>query len=154
MTQEEKEAYHRLRTYLKEHIQEEQERENLEQFLLVFYFDLLKKHSDAPFTSITEPLIEKGMVELYVPHIALKKSGAHPLDLRNAFLKELYDLCSASFGADSNGAYTFEPKSTDKHIEKYFFKEYCSIKIDSVELVFDEDFIPNVLLTEVGVVVE
>ncbi|MEY4605090.1 MAG: hypothetical protein RIT43_2382 [Bacteroidota bacterium] len=153
MSQEEKDAHFLLQTYLYENILDEQERENLEQFLVVFYFDILKKHSEMPFTAIVSPLIEKGMADLFVTHIAPPNTCVHAQDLRAEFLRELIELCRFSFGSEVVGDQHLELDNPALPVDKYIFTDSCSIRINSVELVFEDDFIPNALVTQVGVVI-
>lgn len=150
MTEEEKEAAAKLSKHLNESMPDQNKRDDLENFILTLYFQVIKKYSETKFSMMVDHIIHGGEYHLYVPHIPKSEDGPDPKILRNAFLKEVFGLCSFTFGPDSEGEFTFEPSTTDKKIEKYFFSDLGNVKLFSRELNMEAEELPNVWVSELS----
>ena len=150
MTEEEKEAAAKLSKHLHESMPDQNKRDDLENFILALYFQVIKKYSETKFSMMVNHIIHGGEYHLYVPHIPKSEDGPDPKILRNTFLKEVFGLCSFTFGPDSEGEFTFEPGTADKKIEKYFFSDLGSVKLFSRELNMEAEELPNVWVSELS----
>ena len=150
MTEEEKEAAATLSKHLHESMPDQNKRDDLENFILALYFQVIKKYSETKFSMMVDHIIHGGEYHLYVPHIPKSEDGPDPKILRNAFLKEIFGLCSFTFGPDSEGEFTFAPGTADNKIEKYFFSDLGSVKLFSRELNMEAEELPNVWVSELS----
>ena len=154
MTEEEKESAATLSKHLHESMPDQNKRDDLENFILALYFQVIKKYSETKFSMMVDHIIHGGEYHLYVPHIPKSEDGPDPKILRNDFLKEIFGLCSFTFGPDSEGEFTFEPGTADNKIEKYFFSELGSFKMVSTEINLDEEFLPSALVSEINFILK
>jgi len=128
-----------LNNHLKNVIHDEHERENIEQFILVLYFDVLTAFSSVSIDEAVYQLVKNDFFELElfqpVEGLALKDVVEQEREL----IAKLFGLLVFSFGPDYEDQ--FELRAQDEQlisegiacyrIEKYFFTEYISAQLKS-----------------------
>jgi hypothetical protein len=139
MNKNDSEAFDKLVGYLKGKLSSDNDRQDMQQFILLLHRDILTQHSHHSLSHLVDQLCSGDELKLMLVHVDKQITVAGSAALQCSFVEGLFGLLVFSFGPDyeGNASLTAEDKKhfdTDTpyyKVEKQFFTELCSAELTS-----------------------
>ena len=143
-----------LNNHLKTVIHDEHERENIEQFILVLFFDILAAFSSISIDEAVKQVVDNNFFELELFQSVEGLALNNVADQQRELIEKLFGLIVFSFGPDYEDQFGLRAQNKHSnsegiacyHIEKYFFTELISVLFKSHFKELDNSFHTSFIL--------